>query len=122
NKSADLISRINKAKMQPIGRTDVPPSLERALGRAMSRKPENRQGSILELIHELQSVETELGLPQTAVEVAMDEWARATVSDLEDRTRVRGASAAAAAPAGRNRRRRAPANGPTHASVGTVIK
>ncbi|MEQ1736654.1 MAG: serine/threonine-protein kinase, partial [Rhodoglobus sp.] len=69
NKSTDLISRINRAKPQPIDRADVPRSLEQALARAMSRKPENRQGSVLELVHELQGVETELGVPQTPVEV-----------------------------------------------------
>jgi serine/threonine protein kinase len=90
NKSADLISRINRARPQPIGRSDVPPSLERALSQAMSRKPENRPASVLELVRELQSIETELGVPQTPIEVAMDDWALATVADLEDRTRIRG--------------------------------
>ena len=49
------------AKPQPIGRADVPASLERALQRAMSRKPEHRPASVLELVRELQAVETELG-------------------------------------------------------------
>ncbi len=89
NKSTDLIARINRGHPQPIGRGDVPASLERVLRRTMSRKPEQRQSSVLEVIHELQAVETELGLPQTPVEVAMDDWALATVADLEDRTRIR---------------------------------
>ena len=122
NKSADLISRISRAKPQPIGRSDVPASLERILARAMSRKPESRQGSILELVRELQSVETELGVPQTPVEVAMDDWALATVADLEDRTHVRGAQAPAPSVAQRRRRRRGGAGQENYTGVGTLIR
>ena len=105
NKSADLISRINRARPQPIGRSDVPPSLERVLAQAMSRKRENRPASVLELVRELQSIETELGMPQTPIEVAMDDWALATISDLEDRTRIRGIGGAVPTSRGRRRRR-----------------
>ena len=63
-----------------------------------ARKP--RPASALEFVRELQAVETELGVPQTPVEVAMDDWALATVSDLEDRTRMRPATAATGAPPG----------------------
>ncbi|WP_010205099.1 serine/threonine-protein kinase [Salinibacterium sp. PAMC 21357] len=106
NKSTDLISRINRAKPRPTGRSDVPESLERALNRAMSRKPESRQGSVLELIHELQAVESELGLSQTPIEVAMDDWALATVAELEDRTRVRPGQTATISSSQRRKRRR----------------
>lgn len=121
NKSTDLISRINRAKPQPIGRGDVPASLERALARAMSRKPEARPSSVLELVHELQAVESELGVPQTPVEVAMDDWALATVADLEDRTRIRPASGVARTVAQRRRRRRG-ADDDTYSGVGTVLR
>jgi hypothetical protein len=106
NSSADLISRINRAKPQPIGRPDVPKSLEQILARAMSRKATDRPQSALEFVRELQTVESELGIPQTAVEVAMDDWALATVADMEARTRIRGAGGAAPAPSTRSRRRR----------------
>jgi serine/threonine protein kinase len=119
NRSPDLISRINRAKVQPIGRSDVPVSLERILQRAMSRRGEQRPASVLELVRELQSVETELGVPQTAIEVAMDDWALATVADLEDRTRVRGVGGAVATKAGRRRRRPVVSN---YSGVGTVLK
>ena len=106
NKSADLISRINRAKPHSTGRSDAPESLERALKRALSRKPESRQGSVLELVHELQAVESELGLSQTPIEVAMDDWALATVAELEDRTRVRpGQPQVVSSINGRKRRR-----------------
>ena len=122
NKSTDLIARINRAKPQPIGRSDVPASLENALARAMSRKPENRQASVLELVRELQAVETELGFVQTQVEVAMDDWALATVADLEDRTRVRGVSGAVTAVSSNKRRRRVAAVQGEYSPVGTLIK
>lgn len=122
NKSADLISRINRAKPQPIGRSDVPVSLERALAKAMSRKPENRQASVLEVIHELQAVESEIGVPQTPVEVAMDDWALATVADLEDRTRIKGGASASASVAQRRRRRRAESAQGSYSGVGTLMR
>lgn len=122
NKSTDLIARINRAKPQPIGRSDVPPSLENALARAMSRKPENRPASVLELVREFQAVETELGYPQTQVEVAMDDWALATVADLEDRTRVRGVSGAVVAVSSRRRRRRVAAVQGEYSPVGTLLR
>lgn len=104
NKSADLIGRINRAKVQPIGRSDVSPSLERILHKAMSRRVEQRPGSVLELVRELQAIETEIGVPQTAIEVAMDDWALATVSDLEDRTLIRGSGGNVPRRPGRRRR------------------
>ena len=122
NKSTDLISRINRAKPQPIDRADVPQGLERALSRAMSRKPENRQSSVLELVRELQAVETELGVPQTPVEVVMDDWALATVADLEDRTRIKGGVAARGTVSQRRRRRRGGETADDYSAVGTLIK
>ncbi|MGZ0212094.1 MAG: serine/threonine-protein kinase [Actinomycetales bacterium] len=106
NKSTDLISRINRAKPRSTGRSDVPESLERALNRAMSRKAEARQGSVLELVHELQAVESELGLSQTPIEVAMDDWALATVAELEDRTRVRPGQSSPMTSSQRRKRRK----------------
>jgi serine/threonine protein kinase len=120
NKSADLVARINRAKIQPIGRPDVPADLERMLQRAMSRRPENRQQSVLEFVHEIQAIETELGVLQTPIEVAMDDWALATVADLEDRTRVRGLASAASSTRARRRRRRVLPGDRGYASVGTL--
>ncbi|WP_403020173.1 serine/threonine-protein kinase [Salinibacterium sp. GXW1014] len=106
NTSADLIARIGRARPQPISRPDVPRALELALERAMSRNPEHRPRTVLELVHQLQTIESELGLPQTPIEVAMDDWALGTVSDFEDRTRVRALGADAGTSPGRSRRRR----------------
>lgn len=120
NKSSDLISRINKARAQPIDRGDVPPSLERALARAMSRNPKNRPATVIELVHELQAVETELGVPQTPAEVSVDEWALSTVADLEDRTHVRGSVAAISSVAQRRRKRRGTAESDVYLPLGTL--
>jgi serine/threonine protein kinase len=119
NGSSDLMSRIARAKPQPIGRPDVPSSLEQLLKRTMSRRPEQRPASALEFVRELQLIETELGVPQTSVEIAMDDWALGTVSDLEDRTRMRALPAGTTAPRpGRRRRRPVPVG--DYAPLGTV--
>src|SRR5690606_36921932 len=111
-------NRISQAKVQPIGRADVPAALERILAKAMSRNPSARPGSVLEVVRELQSIESELGLVQTPIEVAMDDWALATVADLEDRTKVRGVAGAVTGSGKRRRRRSAQAT--SFASVGTL--
>ena len=105
NTASDLIARIDKARLAPTGRTDVPASLERVLATAMSRRPQQRPSSVLELIRELQRIESEIGVAQTPIEVAVDDWALATVADLEDRTRLRGAAPAVSASRRRRRRR-----------------
>ncbi|ANF30585.1 serine/threonine protein kinase [Leifsonia xyli] len=122
NTAAELIQRITKSRPLPIGRADVPPRLEQVLMKAMSRKPSQRQRSALEFIRELQAVEAELGLPQTPIEVAMDDWALATAGDPEDRTRVKGVMAVD--PGARRRRRRAaPASATvTRAPTRTVVR
>ena len=120
NKSTDLISRINRAKPRSIGRNDVPVALERALVRGMTRKPEARQGSVIELVHELQAIESELGLPQTAIETIIDDWALATVSDLEDRTRVRGGVSPSISVGERRRRRRGAVASTPYTGIDTI--
>ena len=121
NTSSDLISRINRARPQPIDRGDVPASVEKILARGMSRKPEQRQASILELINELQGAESELGLQQTPAEVARDEWALAATSDLEDRTVIRGHASAGSSVSQRRQRRRGDTS-TGHAPLGTVVR
>jgi len=104
NAPAALVARIQRARPEPIGRDDVPARLEAVLRRGMSKKPEARQRTVLEFIRDLQGIETELGLAQTPIEVAMDDWALATATDPEDRTRVKGV--VAVDPGVKRRRRR----------------
>jgi serine/threonine protein kinase len=106
NKSTDLIARINRAKPSSTGRNDVSESVEHALASALSRKPGSRQGSVLELVHGFQAAEVELGLSPTPIEVAMDDWALATVAALEDPRRLRPGQVLPVSPAQRLKRRR----------------
>ncbi|RUQ98865.1 serine/threonine-protein kinase [Labedella endophytica] len=87
NTPAELMTRISRAKLPPLDRSDVPERLEVVLRRAMSRRPDARQRSALEFARELQMVEAELGIAQTQPDIAVDEWAHAAVSDPVDRTR-----------------------------------
>jgi eukaryotic-like serine/threonine-protein kinase len=120
NTSIALMTRIEKAKPPPTGRVDVPQSLERVLARAMSRRPVDRQASALEFIRDLQAIEEQLGLAQTPLEVAMDDWALATAIDVDERTRISGPQSTGgggrAARAGRRRGRRS-----TRHSSATVL-
>jgi hypothetical protein len=110
NRADDLIGRISRARVPTIDRDDVPASLEAVLKRAMMRDPDRRQQSALELVRDLQRVEAELGLVTTQADVAMDDWALATVGDPGDRTVVRAISPKTpGSMADRRRRRRAPA-------------
>jgi eukaryotic-like serine/threonine-protein kinase len=118
NGTVALMGRIEKARPAPTGRIDVPPSLERVLARAMSKRPQDRQASALEFIRDLQAVEEELGLPQTPLEVAMDDWALATAVDLDERTRIGGQHAMADAKPSRRRTRRSASRGPGTAPGG----
>src|SRR5690606_2336090 len=69
----------------------------------------------------LQAIESELGVAQTPVEVAVDDWALSTVGELGDRTRIRGA--AGVIPPGSGRRRRRARTGPAdYAPVGTSAR
>jgi hypothetical protein len=86
----------------------------------MSRRPESRQGSVMELVHELQAIESELGLPQTPVEIAVDEWASSSVGDLEDRTVIKGGAVPRGTVSQRRRRRRGMDQG--YSSIGTIVK
>lgn len=108
NSADDLIARISRARVPSLDRDDVPASLEAALTRALSRDPVKRQQSVLEFVRDLQRVEAELGVVATQADVAMDDWALATMANPADRTIVRAAPhKAAGSPADRRRRRRA---------------
>lgn len=106
NSSSDLVSRITRARFAPIERDDLPASLERILRTAMARRERDRHSTVFEFIEELREVEDELGVPPTPVEVAMDDWARSSVVDLEERTQLRSSSAAQALSVAERRLRR----------------
>ncbi len=121
NGAADLMGRIDKGGVKPTGRPDVPPSLERLLAAAMSRKVQARPATVMEFVRGLQQVEAELGIPQTPADVAVESWAVATPSPEGDRTVVRDLQAPSRV-GGRRRTRRPVQGGSTVGaqSVGTV--
>ncbi|PZE39624.1 serine/threonine-protein kinase [Curtobacterium sp. MCPF17_031] len=127
NGAADLMARIDKGGPLPTGRPDVPPTLERVLGAALSRRPRDRPSTVMELVRGFQQVEAELGLPQTPAEVAVEAWAVATPSRPGERTVIAGVGAGGSgvgARSGRRRRTRSTLRGGAVASasesVGTV--
>ena len=87
NSSADLVSRIESAPLQPTGRHDVPASLERVLGTAMAKNPEARYPTALAFARALQSVQTDLSFAVTPIDL------------LDDRGQVRDDDGGAPEPA-----------------------
>lgn len=69
NGSADLISRIRSAPLPALSRSDVPPSLERLLARAMDKNPAARYATALDLARALQQVEIEMRLTPTEIDI-----------------------------------------------------
>nr|WP_208388021.1 serine/threonine-protein kinase [Microbacterium halimionae] len=85
NSREQLKRRIARASYAPIARTDVPGALQDVLARAMSRNPEHRYGSAREVAEALRTVQAELALPMTPIEVAAEEWAASgPVLDFSD--------------------------------------
>jgi serine/threonine protein kinase len=72
NSSADLVSRIESAPLQPTGRTDVPASLERVLSTAMAKNPAARYPTALAFARALQAVQTELSFAVTPIDLLDD--------------------------------------------------
>jgi hypothetical protein len=92
NGSLDLIGRIERGQVTPIGRTDVPRTLEAVLAKGMAVRREDRYPSAVEFGRALQRVELELGYAPTGIEVpnlvAAEADAAATGDDV-DATRAR---------------------------------
>ncbi|GAA1492466.1 serine/threonine-protein kinase [Curtobacterium herbarum] len=124
NGAAELMARIEKGTPRPTGRPDVPPTLERVLGAALSRRPRDRPATVMELVRGFQQVEAELGLPQTPAEVAVAAWAVATPARPDEQTVIAAIGAGNGARSGRRRRTRSGLRGGAVASasqsVGTV--
>jgi serine/threonine protein kinase len=90
NNREALASRIARARYTAIPRTDIPQALQEVLRTAMSRDPERRQRSMVDVATQLQRVQLELGVLPTPLEVASEEWTtKARALDFADET-VRG--------------------------------
>ncbi|QWT24551.1 protein kinase [Subtercola sp. PAMC28395] len=70
NTSATVINRIENMALPPLGREDVPVSLDEVLARSMSKNPADRPPTAIEFAHLLQRVQIELGMSMTQVEVS----------------------------------------------------
>ncbi|MBB3157088.1 serine/threonine protein kinase [Microbacterium proteolyticum] len=87
NSREQLRRRIARGSYTDIARADVPAALQRVLARSMSRNPSDRHASARELGEALQTVQAEMGLPATPLEVPAAEWAPAARSvDFADGT------------------------------------
>ncbi|BDZ41257.1 hypothetical protein GCM10025865_05560 [Paraoerskovia sediminicola] len=75
NASADLIGRIESTPLPALGRSDVPASLERVLATAMAKSADARFPSALAFARALQSVQQELSLAATPIDVLDDSGA-----------------------------------------------
>ena len=81
NSRDQLKSRIVKANYTPIGRSDVPESVERVLLKSMAKDPAERYSSMLEFALELNDLQTQLGLRTTPLELtATSTWEAAPTS------------------------------------------
>lgn len=101
NSPIDLITRIERDNLRSIDRVDVPQSLNLVLARAMAKDPAQRFPSAVAFAHALQSIEREMQLPVTGIDVTegvithpqstptRDEGTSAPV-DAQSQTRLRG--------------------------------
>ncbi len=97
--SRDSVQRriLGRSAVRPTGRPDVPPSLEAILARTLDKDPAKRPGSVLEVLRQLQLVESELGLRPTPLDIPTE-----TFIDASQLT----ATATESAPVSGRRRRR----------------
>lgn len=90
NDALAVAARVKTMPVPPTGRPDVPESLERILRTALAKQPAQRYGSALEFARALQSVQAELHLSVTTIEVRDERVDDDYVDDTEFGTRVTG--------------------------------
>ncbi|MCP2635318.1 protein kinase [Microbacterium sp. HD4P20] len=91
NNAAELIHRIETMPLPPLGRADVPATLQRALDRAMAKPSADRYESALAFARALQTVQIELSHSVTAIDILDDHVPEDVEQDEDDGlTRVRG--------------------------------
>jgi len=92
NRHLALIGRIERSPLPSVGRPDVPASFERVLAGAMAKDPAHRPATAAEFGRQLQSVESEMHLAVTELELADDQRTSRSRADDDDddSTRVKG--------------------------------
>ncbi|WP_036964551.1 serine/threonine-protein kinase [Promicromonospora kroppenstedtii] len=93
NTSADLVARIEQAPLPPIGRNDVPPSLEQVLRIAMAKHPSSRYPSVLAFARALQQVQVGLARDMTPIDLLDETGAVAEEEEDDDGTRLKNVTA-----------------------------
>ncbi|WP_022886516.1 serine/threonine-protein kinase [Glaciibacter superstes] len=99
NGTLDLIGRIERGAITPIGRDDVPRSLTLVLQKGMATRRSDRYDNALDFARALQRVELELGYSATGIEVPSLHLSRQEKPDApagDDETRVRSVQTIAA--------------------------
>jgi serine/threonine protein kinase len=103
NGTLDLIGRIERGAITPIGRDDVPRSLVAVLAKAMASRREDRFATAVDFARALQRVELELGYAPTGIDIptiAGTQHGKPEAPAGDDETRARSVvSIAAQAPA-----------------------
>lgn len=69
NSAQQLVARIERSPLPPLGREDVPPQLQAVLDRAMAKHPSRRYPSAVAVARALQEVEAALRLPVTPLDL-----------------------------------------------------
>ncbi|WP_431280347.1 serine/threonine-protein kinase [Leifsonia poae] len=126
NGTLDLIGRIERGIITPIGRDDIPRSLTAVLQKGMAVRRDDRFATAVDFARALQRVELELGFAPTGIDVpnlrVLDER---PVTPSEDETRVRSVATIDAQGIGtpppareRGAERSAACGGRTHAHPG----
>lgn len=93
NTSADLVARVEQAPLPPIGRNDVPPSLEQVLRIAMAKQPSSRYPSVLAFARALQQVQVGLARDMTPIDLLDETGAVAEEEGDDDGTRLKNVTA-----------------------------
>jgi eukaryotic-like serine/threonine-protein kinase len=92
NSSRALSARILHSTPPRTQRPDVPPALDQLLASCLSKTPEHRPGSALELARSLQRIEAQAGFSRTAIAVEGDRPDQATAlpsADDGDQTQLK---------------------------------
>lgn len=89
NSALDLIARIERDPVPPLGRSDAPAALQEVLQRGMAKAPGERHATAAEFARALQRVEQELHLTQTGLDVPDTSWIQEPDAADDRRTRVR---------------------------------
>ncbi|GAA2200493.1 serine/threonine-protein kinase [Sinomonas flava] len=90
NSQRSLVQRIHSSPVPPIGRADVPGSLELVLSTAMSKSTEGRYSSAHTFALALQRIQSELNLSVTPFEVLEEPTDDDDPDSAFEQTRVRG--------------------------------